>query len=304
MYLYTLVGYLSAPIEFLTNIQDELYDINAVVERLDDVFRTSTEEELNRNRQNINEKIKKIEFKNVSFAYGLRKPVLNNISFNVKEGESIGIIGESGCGKTTLIKLILNFFEINNGEILINDCNINELTTSSLRKKIAYISQNDFWFQDTIFNNLTIGNPNATTEDVENVLKIVKMDQYVANKQYGLNTILEEGATNLSSGEKQRFSIAKALICNPDVLILDESTSNLDASTEEFIVNSLSKEKNKIKIVIAHRLNTLSRCDKVIAIKNGFIVESGNPRELISKKGMFYELWNIQNKALKMGNNK
>lgn len=301
MYLYTLINYLSGPIDYIIGIQDEIYETNAVLERLDDVFRTTTEEERNKNKKNIDEKIQSIEFSNVTFQYGLRKPVLKNISFDVKAGESIGIIGSSGCGKTTLIKLILNFFDINNGNIYINDENINNLTTSSVRQKISYVSQNDYWFQDTIFNNLTIGNKNASVEEVNKVLEIVKMKEYVDNKQYGLNTILEEGATNLSSGEKQRLSIAKALITNPDVLVLDESTSNLDASTEEFIVNSLAHEKDKIKIVIAHRLNTLAKCDKVIAIQDGNIVEAGTPEELLQAKGMFYELWSIQNAALKIG---
>lgn len=300
MYLYTLVNYLYGPVDYLINIQEELYSINAVLERLDDVFRTTTEEEKNRNRQNLEEKIEKIEFKDVSFGYGLRNLTLKNISFEVNKGESIGIIGTSGCGKTTLIKLILNFFEIENGEILINGKNINNLTTSSLRKKIAYVSQNDFWFQDTIFNNLTIGKPTATIDEVEKVIEQVKMSNYIESKQYGLNTVLEEDATNLSSGEKQRFSIAKALITKPDVLVLDESTSNLDASTEEFIVNSLAHERDKIKIVIAHRLNTLVKCDKIIAIDNGYIVEAGTPDELLKEKGMFYELWSIQNKALNL----
>lgn len=302
MYLYTLVNYLYSPINYLAGIRDQMYETNAVLERLDDVFRTTTEEELDVSKKNLNERIEKIEFKDVTFAYGLRKPTLKNISFEVNKGESIGVIGTSGCGKTTLIKLILNFFEISSGQILINDIDINKLTTSSVRRKIAYVSQNDFWFQDTIFNNLTIGNKNATSEDVERVLETVKMSQFIQNKQYGLNTMLEEGATNLSSGEKQRFSIAKALITNPEVLVLDESTSNLDASTEEFIVNSLAHEKDKIKIVIAHRLNTLVKCDKVISIKDGYIVEMGTPQELLKQKGMFYELWSIQNQALRMGN--
>ncbi len=126
------------------------------------------------------------------------------------------------------------------------------------------------------------------------------MKDFVDEKPYGLNTMIEESAVNLSTGQKQRLSIAKALIMNPDVLVLDESTSNLDAKTEEFIVNSLSHEKDKIKIVIAHRLNTLSRCDKIIALKDGVIVESGTPAELLKQKGMFYELWSTQNKAIQI----
>lgn len=300
MYLYTLASYITAPIDYLVGIQDQIYSTNAVLERLDDVFRTTTEEELDKKKQNIDTTIEKLEFDNVTFSYGLRKPVLTNINFEVKKGESIGVIGESGCGKTTLIKLILKFYEVNEGEIRINDKNINDITSASLRRKIAYVSQNDFWFQDTIYNNLTIGKPHATKEEVEKILESVKMKKFIENKQYGLNTILEEGATNLSSGERQRLSIAKALITRPEILILDESTSNLDAETEEFIVNSLATEKDKMKIVIAHRLNTLAKCNKIIAIKDGNIVEAGTPKQLIEQKGMFYQLWNIQNQALRL----
>ena len=303
MYLYTLVEYIARPIDYLINLQDKMYETNASLERLDDVFRTTTEKELNKNKQNLNEKIESIEFRNVSFQYGLRDPILNDISFDVKLGESIGIIGSSGSGKTTLIKLILNFYDVTGGEIYINDTNINNITTSSLRKKIAYVSQNDFWFQDTIFNNLTIGNKNAKSEDINKILETVQMKEYIDSKPYGLNTRLEEGATNLSTGQKQRLSIAKALLTNPDVLVLDESTSNLDAKTEEFIVNSLSHEKDKIKIVIAHRLNTLYKCDKIISLKDGYVVEAGSPQELIKNKGMFYNLWHTQNQIVKMEKN-
>ena len=302
MFFYTLVGYISSPIQFLINIQDEFYAMSAVSDRLDDVLKTTTEEELNKNKKNLNNKIEKIEFKNVDFQYGLKQPILNKINFKIKRGETIGIIGESGCGKTTLIKLILKLYDVSSGEILINDQNISELTTSSIRKKIAYVSQNDFWFQDTIFNNLVIGNPDSTKEEVEAILEKVKMEDFILNKQYGLNSMIEEGGSNLSSGERQRLSVAKALVTNPDVLILDESTSNLDANTEEFIVNSLESNKDIIKVIIAHRLNTLIHCDKIISIENGNIVECGKPKELLDRKGMFYNLWKIQNEALKFKN--
>ncbi len=298
MYLYTLVGYISAPVGYIISLQEQKYEIDAALERLDDVFRSTTEKDLNKSRQNLNEPINSIEFKDVVFQYGFKDPVLKGLSFKIDNGESIGVIGTSGSGKTTLIKLILSFYKVTEGKILINGKNINDITTSSIRKKIAYVSQNDFWFQDTIFNNLTIGNRNASVETVEKVLEEVQMSEFVDSQPRGLNTVIEEGAVNLSTGQKQRLSIAKALIMNPDVLVLDESTSNLDAKTEEFIVNSLSHEKNKIKIVIAHRLNTLSRCDKIIALKDGVIVESGTPAELLKTNGMFYELWSTQNKAM------
>ena len=303
MYMYTLIEYISQPIYYLVDIQDKIYETNASLERLDDVFRITTEKEINKNKQNLKDKIEKIEFSNVSFQYGLRNPILHNISFQVEAGESLGIIGTSGSGKTTIIKLILKFYEVSDGTIYINNTNINDFTTSSLRKKIAYVSQNDFWFQDTIYNNLILGNINASKGQVNNAIQTVQMKEYIDNQINGLNTMIAEGASNLSTGQKQRLSIAKALLTNPDVLILDESTSNLDAQTEEFIVNSLSLEKDKIKIVVAHRLNTLSKCDKIISIKDGTIIEAGTPKELLKNKGMFYELWNAQNKILNLTQN-
>ena len=306
MYIYTLIDYIIEPIDYLINIQDNIYEVTAALERLDDVFRTTTEKETNMNKVNIVEKIENIEFKNVSFQYGLRDLILEDISFIIKKGESIGIIGESGSGKTTIIKLLLKFYNPTSGNILINGVDFEKLTTSSLRRRIAYVSQNDFWFKDSLFNNLTIGNRNATLEELDKVLKIVQMKDYVEKQRHGLDGMIEEGATDLSTGQRQRFSIAKALITNPDVLILDESTSNLDAKTEELIVNSLAHETDKIKIVVAHRLNTLAKCDKIISIRDGKIVEFGSPNELLKKKGMFYELWNVQkevvNSALEVKN--
>lgn len=297
--LYTYVNYIFAPIYSIMSIKQELVGLGPVLERLDDVFKTETEAEMDKKKQNLQGKITSIEFDNVSFQYGMRPETLHNISFDVKEGESIGVIGTSGCGKTTLIKLILGFYPVSKGEIRMNGKDISKCTTSSVRQKIAYVSQNDFWFQDTIFNNLTIGNRNATTQDLDHVCSIVKMTDYIKKSPYGYNTKLQEGGGNLSSGEKQRFSIAKALITNPDVLILDESTSNLDANTEEFVVQELAREKDKIKIIIAHRLNTLMQCDKIIAMEKGTIVEVGTPRELIKKKeGVFRNLWDIQTKGI------
>ena len=296
--VYSFFGYIFAPINYLMSIQDEMYSVNAVLERLDDVFRTETEAEMDKKKKNLEGNIKSIEFDNVCFQYGMRQEILHNVSFKVEEGESIGIIGTSGCGKTTLIKLILAFYPINSGVIKMNGVDISKCTSSSIRRRIAYVSQNDFWFKDTIFNNLTIGNRDATVQELDKVCEMVKMTDYIQKAPYGYNSKIEEGGGNLSSGEKQRFSIAKALITNPDVLILDESTSNLDANTEEFVVEELGKEKNKIKIIIAHRLNTLMQCDKIITMEKGNIVEAGTPQELLKEDGVFRKLWDIQTKAI------
>ena len=294
---YMYVNYIFTPLTSIMGMREQLAQTNATLERLDDVFRTTTEEEEDNKKVNLDEDIKQIEFKDVVFQYGLRKPTLKGINFTVNKGESIGIIGESGCGKTTLIKLIMGFFEANSGDILINGKLMNYYTKSSIRKKMAYVSQEDYWFQDTIYNNLTIGKEKATVQDLDRVCKMVKMDDYIKNAPYGYNSMIEEGAINLSSGQKQRFSIAKALITDPEVLILDESTANLDASTEEYVVEQLHGEKDKIKIIVAHRLNTLIHCNKIIAMQDGVIVEAGTPQELLKQDGMFKELWAIQNRV-------
>ncbi len=294
---YMYVNYIFTPISSILGMREQLAQTSATLERLDDVFRTTTEEEEDNKKVNLDEDIDQIEFRDVVFQYGLRKPTLKGINFKVNKGESIGIIGESGCGKTTLIKLIMGFFETNGGSILINGKNMNSYTKSSIRKKMAYVSQEDYWFQDTIYNNLTIGKEKATTEDLDRVCKMVKMDDYIEKSPYGYNSMIEEGAINLSSGQKQRFSIAKALITDPEVLILDESTANLDASTEEYVVEQLRGEVDKIKIIVAHRLNTLIHCNKIISMKDGVIVEAGTPQELLKQNGMFKELWAIQNRV-------
>lgn len=294
---YMYVSYLFGPIYYVMGLRAQLNFINVTIERLDDVFKTTTEEELDKKKKNLLSKIKQIKFKNVFFRYGMREDVIKNLSFEVDEGQSIGIIGTSGCGKTTLIKLIMGFYPVTQGILQINGTDINKLTSSSIRKKIAYVSQNDFWFQDTIYNNLTIGNQDADIEFVKRICEMVRMSEFIQSLPFGYNTVLEEGANNLSSGEKQRLSIAKALITKPDVLILDESTSNLDAGTEEYVIEKLREEKNMIKIIIAHRLNTLRHCNKIISIENGEIIEDGTPQELIKKKGMFYKFWTSQSNA-------
>lgn len=294
---YMYVSYIFAPMTSLMSMREELAQTSATLERLDDVFRTTTEEEEDIKKKNFCEKIEEIEFKDVVFRYGLRKPTLKGINFKVSKGESIGIIGESGCGKTTLIKLIMAFFKINEGEILINGKNMDDYTKSSIREKMAYVSQNDYWFQDTIYNNLTIGKEKASKKELDKVCQMVKMEKYIEDSPYGYNSMIEEGGINLSSGQKQRFSIAKALLTEPDVLILDESTANLDACTEEYVVEQLRGEKDKIKIIVAHRLNTLVHCNKIIAMQDGVIVEAGSPQELLKQDGMFRQLWEIQNKV-------
>ena len=294
---YMYVNYIFTPITSIMGMREQLAQTSATLERLDDVFRTTTEEEEDNKKINLDEDIEQIEFRDVVFQYGLRKPTLKGINFKVNKGESIGIIGESGCGKTTLIKLIMGFFETNGGYILINGKNMNAYTKSSIRKKMAYVSQEDYWFQDTIYNNLTIGKEKATVADLDRVCKMVKMDDYINKSPYGYNSMIEEGAINLSSGQKQRFSIAKALITDPEVLILDESTANLDASTEEYVIEQLRGEVDKIKIIVAHRLNTLIHCNKIISMKDGAIVEAGTPQELLRQDGMFKELWAIQNRV-------
>ena len=241
-----------------------------------------------------------ISFKDVTFSYNDSKTILNHVSFDIKQGENIALIGPTGGGKTTICHLIPRFYNITSGEIKIDNQNINDFTLESLRKNIGIVQQDVFLFNGTIKENILYGNENATDEQVIEASKKANIYEYICSLEDGFDTIVGERGVKLSGGQKQRISIARVFLKDPKILILDEATSALDNTTELLIQNSLNElSKGRTTIIVAHRLSTIKNATKILVVSNGSIIESGNHDELINKKGIYYQLYMLQFKDVK-----
>ncbi len=231
-----------------------------------------------------------VEFKNVYFKYD-QKNILNNINIKLKENENLAIVGETGSGKTTIINLIEKFYKINKGQILIDNVDINEIDKNELRKNIGLVLQDAYFFKDTIMNNIKCG-IDITDEEVIHICEDINANKFIEKLPNGYYTIIDNNANNLSNGEKQLLSIVRCLIKNPKIVILDEATSEVDIKTEKNIYEGIKKIlKNRTSIVIAHRLSTIKNFDKILVLKTGKIKEIGSHRELIDKKGLYYNMY-------------
>ena len=237
-----------------------------------------------------------IEFNNVNFSYLVNQQVLNNISFKINPGESFAIVGPTGSGKTTITNLITKFYEVDNGNILIDGKDINHYTLETVRSKIGVILQDVFLFADTIFNNITLYNKDITMENVENAAKELEIHDFINSLPGGYSFNVSERGDTLSAGQKQLIAFLRVLVNNPDILILDEATSSIDSYSEELIKNATKKiTKGKTSIIIAHRLSTIESADKIIYMENGKILESGNHKQLLSiSNGKFKKLYEEQ----------
>ncbi len=281
---YSLLGYFLDPIQRLIDLQPEIQTAIVAADRLNDILDLETERDFVDKPELDNN----IDVKNVSFRYGNRELVLKDISISIKQGETVALVGESGSGKTTLAKLIMAFYEPENGNILIGGENIAGLNPRSVRENIAYISQDVFLFSDSIKNNLTLGNEDIPMEEIEKACKLSMADEFIKKMPMGYNTLLGENGHDLSGGQKQRLAIARALLKNPKILIMDEATSNLDTITEESIKETIDNLSGNITcIIIAHRLSTIKNCDRIYVLDKGEVVESGSHKELIGKNGLY-----------------
>lgn len=236
-----------------------------------------------------------IEFKNVSFKYSDSKNVLYNINLKIKNGETTAFVGESGAGKTTLCHLIPRFYDVIDGEILINGKDIRDYTISSLRNKIGIVAQNVFLFTGTIKENIAYGAINPTMDEIKEAAKKADIHDYIMSLPDGYETYIGEHGTKLSGGQKQRISIARVFLKNPPILILDEATSSLDNATEMTIQESLNElSKNRTTIVVAHRLSTIKNAENIVVLTKDGIKETGTHKELIEKGGFYTQLYNSQ----------
>lgn len=286
---YSMLDYFIDPVRSLINLQPTIQIATAAAERLNDVLDSDVEN--NDGKEEF--KNADISIDNVSFAYGNRRNVLNNVSFNIFKGQRIALIGESGCGKTTLAKLLLRFYEPDEGEIKIDNKNLSEYDFDSFRSKTAYISQDIFLFSDTIRNNLTMGLESVDENEFKSVCDACRVTDFVKDLPFGFDTILSDNGGDLSVGQRQRIAIARALLRKPELLIMDEATGNLDTQTEKCIHEAIDKLPcNTTCIIIAHRLKTIRNCDKIYVMADGFIKESGTHDELISKNGLYTDFYN------------
>lgn len=235
-----------------------------------------------------------ISFKNVTFGYDKDKTIIKNFSASCKAGEKIAIVGPTGAGKTTMVNLLMKFYDINQGDIVIDGYSVKELTRENVHDLFCMVLQDTWLFNGTIFENIKYNNDDITLEDIKKVCKIVGLDHYIKSLPQGYNTILSE-VESLSAGQKQLLTIARAMLENKPFLILDEATSSVDTRTEELVQNAMDElTKNKTSFIIAHRLSTIRDANLILVMKDGNIIEQGTHEELLKKKGFYADLYNSQ----------
>lgn len=295
MVFNTLLGYFTEPVKNLIGLQPTIQTAMVSADRLGEVIDLDIEQ---KDERIIPDNLKgDIEIKNLDFRYGTREQILKNINMKIKKGEKIALVGESGSGKTTLAKLFLKFFDFEKGEININDFNIKDIDITFLREKISYISQDIFLFNNTIKENLML-NETIKMEEVIEMAKKINAYDFINQLPQRFNYVIEENGANLSMGQKQRLSILRALLKKPDILIMDEATSNLDTITENIIQNTLNNlDMEMTIIIIAHRLSTIRMCDRIYVLDKGEIIESGTHEELVNMKGKYYKLLKEQERS-------
>lgn len=282
----------------ITNLSDLTANIQltlAAAERVFD-FLNEKEEIPDKEESVVLENVRgEVEFKNVSFSYNKDKEIIHNFSAKAKPGHQIAIVGPTGAGKTTIINLLMRFYDPQSGEILVDGISTTNMKREDARNLFGMVLQDTWLFSGTIEENLRYGNPKATLEDIKAAAKIANIDHFIESLPHGYHTVISEDSDNISSGEKQLLTIARAMVANPPMMILDEATSNVDTRTEQLIQSAFDKlTKNRTSFVIAHRLSTIRNADLILVMKDGKITEQGDHETLLKQNGFYAELYNSQ----------
>ncbi len=293
-FVYLIYGNLTGPMFSFVHGIRHYYSVMADFESLFYYGKINNEIKDKHNAKELKIKHGTIDFENIDFRYHKRK-IFSNFNLNVKKDEKVALVGHSGCGKSTLVKLLYRLYDIERGRILIDGKDIRDLKQESLRSELSIVPQECVLFDDTIYNNIKFSNPKATAQEVKRAIKFAQLDKVIKGFPNKEQTIVGERGVKLSGGEKQRVSIARAVLADKKILVLDEATSSLDSETEHEIQRDLQKlMKGRTSIIIAHRLSTIMHSDKIVVMERGKIVEMGTHRTLLRKKGHYYKLWNLQ----------
>jgi ATP-binding cassette subfamily B multidrug efflux pump len=281
------------PFNEISGITGQIQTAFASLTRIFSIIEEKPEDEDKSNAIELKDCRGNISIKDISFSYDKKKPLIQNFSFEAKSGQLIAIVGPTGCGKTTLVNLLMRFYDIDQGEILVDDNNIRDIKKNSLRKSFGMVLQDPWLFKGTIKENIAYGNPNATENEIVEAAKAAHAHSFIKRLKDGYDTIISD--EDLSQGQRQLLTIARVMLANPRMLILDEATSSIDTLTEIRIQKAfLNLMEGRTSFVIAHRLSTIVNADKILVMNNGNIIEQGNHQELISKKGFYYDLYNSQ----------
>lgn len=283
------------PILNLSNLFNNFINNIAYLERIFETLDEPVTVDDKDGASDIKEIVGNIKFNNVTFAYEEGKNVLENLSFDVKAGESIALVGPTGAGKSTIVSLISRFYNVQNGKITIDEQDISEVTLHSLRSQMGIMLQDSFIFSGTIYDNVRYGRLDATEDKIVQACKTVCADEFISEMPYGYKTEVNERGSKLSGGQKQLIAFARTLLCDPKILVLDEATSSIDARTERLLQQGLQRLlEGRTSFIIAHRLSTIKNCDRIMYINNKGITECGSHDELMAKKGDYYHLYTSQ----------
>ena len=282
------------PVTFFANLSDSFQSALASTEKILDIIEAKPE--THAESHVVPDRLEgKIEFLHTTFSFDRTKKVLDDITLTINPGEIVGIVGTTGSGKSTLVNLLMRFYDGYSGEILVDGHNIKNFDLSAYRAQIGYVQQEPQMFGDTIYNNIAYSRPDATVEEVMNAADIANAHGFIARQPDGYDTVLGERGVGVSGGEKQRISIARAVLMNPSILIFDEATAAVDSETEHLIQEAIDRLiAGRTTLMIAHRLSTLKRANRIIVVDNGKVIENGTPEELMALKGKYYKLVQIQ----------
>ena len=297
LFFTLLLGFMIAPIVQMSNIGSQLTEALAGLDRTEELMNMTPEDELGNRDITLDKLHGDIKFDNVSFSYEKSKQVIHNISFEAKAGTTVALVGSSGSGKSTIAGLAATFLNPQSGEVSVDGNDLSQVQLSSYRQNLGVVLQDEFLFEGTIRENILFPRPNASEERLLKAVKAGYVNEFTDRFDDGLDTLIGERGVKLSGGQRQRIAIARAILADPKIIILDEATSNLDTESEALIQKSLSElVKDRTTIVIAHRLSTIKKADQILVIEDGRIAEQGTHDTLIAQEGRYYDLYTYQAK--------